>query len=122
MLISLIVLIALASGCLAPSAEPTSLTLEFPAAADLGELRLVEDMNCFTCGNGQEDLGRATGVHHVRLPHAHWYISLKMPKAASGLLPLLAHPSLTNIGDLHLEGSDVRDEDLQILRGSTYGR
>jgi hypothetical protein len=117
MLISLIALIALISGCLAPAEEPTSFTLEFPAHADLGELWLFEDVNCFTCGNGQENLGRATGVHHVRLPQARWYVSLRMPKAASGLLPFLAHPSLANIGDLHLEGSDVRDEDLQYLAG-----
>jgi hypothetical protein len=114
-LLSLIVILALISGCFAPTEEPQSFTLEFPATADLGELRLVEDVNCFSCGNGQEDLGHATGVHHVRLPQAHWYISLRMPKTAAGLLPFLAHPSLIHIGDLDVEGSDVKDEDLQYL-------
>lgn len=77
----------------------------------------MEDVNCFTCGNGQENVGRATGTRQVRLPSARWYVRLKMPKSASSLLPFLAHPSLSHIGDLDLQGSDVKDEDLQYLAG-----
>src|SRR5262249_22683431 len=90
-------------------------TLEFPMTTDLGELALVEDVNCFTCGNGEKTLGRSTGRYQVRLPAAHWYVSLRMPKKASALLPYLDHPSLTNIGDLGLAGSDVKDSDLKYL-------
>jgi hypothetical protein len=36
-----------------------------------------------------------------------------MPKHASRLLPYLEDPSLVNIGDLQLKGSDVGDGDLQ---------
>ena len=90
-------------------------TLEFPLTTDLGELRLVEDVNCFTCGNGEKTLGRAMGRYKIRLPAAHWYVSLRMPKNASALLTYLDHPSLSNIGDLGLAGSDVKDSDLKYL-------
>ena len=36
-----------------------------------------------------------------------------MPKNASRLLPHLAHPSLSSIGDIDLQRSDVKDDDLR---------
>ncbi|NNE48262.1 MAG: hypothetical protein HKN37_16540 [Rhodothermales bacterium] len=94
-----------------------SFTLEFPVDADLGELWLIEDVNCFTCGNGEEYLGRASGTYEVRLPAQHWYVSLRMPRGASHLMEHLAHPSLSTIGDIDLWGSDIRDEDLRYVAG-----
>ena len=40
-----------------------------------------------------------------------------MPTNASRLLPHLARPSLSNIGDIDLRGSDVKDEDLRYIAG-----
>src|ERR1051326_2109987 len=96
---------------------PHFFTLEFPAGSDLGELWLIEDVNCFTCGTGEKYLGRAKGSFEIELPAPHWYVSLRMPKNASALLPHLKHPSLTNIGDLNLRGSDVTDDDLKHIEG-----
>src|SRR5262245_44680383 len=91
----LFTLATLTGGCFRSLQEPAiAFTLEFPADVDLGELWLVEDVNCFTCGNGEIKLGRAIGRHDV-------------------LLPPLEHPSLVNIGDLNLLGSDVKDDDLK---------
>src|SRR5262245_37551299 len=110
----LFTLATLTGGCFRSLQEPAiAFTLEFPADVDLGELWLVEDVNCFTCGNGEIKLGRAIGRHDVQLPAAHWYVSLRMPKNAAALLPPLEHPSLVNIGDLNLLGSDVKDDDLK---------
>ena len=110
----LFTLVTLTAGCFRSLQEvPLSFILEFPATADLGELWLVEDVNCFTCGNGEKNLGRATGKHAVQLPAAHWYVSLRMPQNAASLLPHLQHPSLMNIGDLNLSGSDVKDDNLK---------
>jgi len=92
-----------------------SFTLNFPKTVGLGELRLTEDVNCFTCGTGNRYLGQATGSYDIRLPAAHWFVSLKMPKDASRLLPYLAEPSLANIGDIDLHGSDVKDDDLKYV-------
>lgn len=93
-------------------------TLDFPIDADLGELWIVEDVNCFTCGTGQEYLGRATGSYRVRLPASHWFVSLRMTEDASQLMPHLASSkSLQNIGDINLAGSDVTDADLRHLEG-----
>jgi Leucine Rich Repeat (LRR) protein len=113
--LSLVVLAT--AGCDISSGQPSSFTLEFPAAESLGTLRIVEDMNCFTCGTSEKDLGPAAGRIEVRLPASHWYVSLEMPHSASRLMPYLAHPSLTNLGDLNLQGSDITDEDLQYLSG-----
>lgn len=103
------------AGCLS-SLAPTSFTLEFPTQV-LGELWIREDVNCFTCGNGEKNLGPATGKHDVRLPAGHWYVSLKMPTNAGQMLHHLAHPSLSHIGDLDLRGSNVKDEDLRHIAG-----
>jgi len=115
--ILLIVLIATMSGCEGSFGYPWHFTLKFPETADLGELWLVEDVNCFTCGNGEKYLGHATGTHDIHLPAAHWFVRLKMPKNASALLPNLADPSLSNIGEINLEGSDITDSDLKYLAG-----
>lgn len=102
-------------GYISSSKSPSSFQLNFPETADLGELWLVEDVNCFTCGNGEKNLGRAIGTHEITLPAPHWFVSLRMPKDASHLLPYLTNPSLTPIGDLQLQGSDVKDEDLHYV-------
>ncbi len=99
--------------CCACSAGGQSVTLQFPEDADLGVVRMVEDPNCFTCGSADRELGRARGRVEVRLPAAHWYVSLEMPKRASALMPGLAHPSLAGLGGLDLKGTDVRDGDLR---------
>lgn len=92
-----------------------TVTLQFPDDADLGALRLVEDPNCFTCGSAGRELGRAQGRVEVRLPAAHWYVSLEMPKQASARMPRLSHPSLAGLGGIDLKGTDVRDADLRHL-------
>ena len=94
---------------------PQSFTLNFPQNIDLGELWLIEDVNCFTCGNGVKYLGRATGKYKINLPAPHWFVSLRMPKQSSELLPNLAEPSMSNIGDIELKGSNVKDDDLKYL-------
>jgi hypothetical protein len=113
----MILLAVVAAGCVTSFGYPRSFSLQFPNDLDLGELWLVEDVNCFTCGNGEKSLGRAKGRHDVRLPAEHWFVSLRMPRHASKLLPHLVHPTLKNIGDLQLKGSDVVDQDLRYLHG-----
>jgi hypothetical protein len=109
-------LMAIAIGCQGFSGSPLSFVLKFPQTVDLGELWLVEDVNCFTCGTGEKYLGRAIGEYDISLPAAHWFVSLRMPKNVSPLLPHLAdHPSLSNIGDINLESSNVSDDDLKYL-------
>jgi hypothetical protein len=92
-----------------------SFTLNFPGKIDLGELWLIEDVNCFTCGNGIKYLGRAKGNYKIHLPAPHWYVSLRMPKSSANLLPNLATASMSNIGDLDLSGSDLKDDDLKYI-------
>lgn len=94
-----------------------SFQLHFPASTDLGELWLVEDVNCFTCGTGEKRLGRATGTYDVQLPSAHWFISLRLPADVSHLLTHLQDASLMKIGDLQLQGSNIKDEDLRYIAG-----
>ncbi|MEZ5739888.1 MAG: hypothetical protein R3E68_10800 [Burkholderiaceae bacterium] len=107
----LAVLLVVLSGC----GKPEPFTLEFPANTSLGDLAVVEDVNCFTCENGVEALGPATGSYEVRLPAAHWYVSLDMPRKAAHLLAHLRHPSMTGLGMIDLRGSDVSDSDLANL-------
>lgn len=95
--------------------SPQSFTLNFPQKIDLGELWLIEDVNCFTCGNGIKYLGRATGDYKINLPAPNWYVSLRMPKKSANLLPNLATPSMSNIGDIDLSGSDLKDDDLRYI-------
>jgi hypothetical protein len=99
-----------------PFEASRSFTLHFPDDVDLGELSIREDVNCFTCGTGEQNLGRATGTHTIKLPAARWYISLRMPKHAARLMPYLDDPSLRAIGDIYLVGSDVSDADLKHLQ------
>jgi len=109
-------LMTIASGCHGFSGSPLSFILKFPQTVDLGELWLIEDVNCFTCGTGEKYLGRAMGKYEISLPAAHWFVSLRMPKNASALLPHLGDdPSLSNLGDINLESSDVTDDDLRYL-------
>ncbi len=113
-ILTIVILLAVVtSSCVTSSGSPLSFRLVFPATVDVGELWLVENVNCFTCGNGEKDLGRAMGVRDIKLPAARWFVSLRMPKDASHLLPYLKNPSLIKIGDLQLQGSDVRDDDLR---------
>jgi hypothetical protein len=107
-------LAAILGGC-NRSDSSLSFTLRFPETVRLGDLWLVEGVGCFTCGNGEKYLGGALGSYDVRLPEPHWYVSLRMPKDASRLLPYLEDPSLANIGDIDLAGSDVTDADLKHL-------
>jgi hypothetical protein len=95
----------------------SAFTFEFPSEVSLGMLSMVEDVNCFSCGTGRQELGAAMGHVHVRLPASHWYVSLKMPRDARRLMPHLAHPSLAGLGDLDLQGSDVTDDDLRYVAG-----
>jgi hypothetical protein len=106
--------LAILGGCNRCDPAP-SFTLHFPKTVSLGDLWLIEDVNCFTCGNGEKHLGAAMGSYDVYLPAPHWYVSLRMPKAASRLLPYLEAPSLGSIGEIDVEGSDVTDADLEHL-------
>ncbi len=91
--------------------------LNFPNSVELGDLWLIEDVNCFTCGAGEKHLGPAKGKHKIRLPASHWFVSLRMPKNASPLLQYLVDPSLKNLGDINLEGSNITDDDLKYIEG-----
>lgn len=102
-----------AAACVFPLDTPPPFVLEFPASESLGELSIVEDVNCFTCGTGSQNLGEARGTHTIQLPATRWFVSLVMPRAASGLMHHLSHPSLAKIGNLNLRGSDVTDDDLR---------
>lgn len=113
-LLIIVFVIAGWAGCATYSAP---VILEFPPNSDLGELWLMEDANCFTCGSEEINLGRATGKREVEMPARHWYLSLRMPKTASALMPELAHPSLAKIGEIDLSGSDAKDDDLRYLAG-----
>lgn len=99
-------------GCSGPS---RNVTFHFPDAVDLGDLWLIEDVNCFTCGTGKAYLGKAQGTLTVTLPASHWYVQLDMPKNVSHLLPYLRDPSLRDIGSIDLSGTNVTDADLQHL-------
>ncbi len=100
-----------------PTSEPKDITFElhFPKDQNLGELWKVEDVNCFTCGTGEEYIGPATGDYQIQLPAPHWFVSLRMPKQASHLMPYLQDVSLKNIGDINLQNSDITDSDLAYL-------
>jgi hypothetical protein len=113
----LLVVVALFTASCGQLGAVSSFTLEFPSGDSLGTLSMVEDVNCFTCGTGREDLGPASGRVHVQLPAWHWYVSLKMPKDAARRMSALASPSLASLGDLNLEGSDVTDDDLRYVSG-----
>lgn len=111
-------LVTIISGCNRPIDaidSPQSFILNFPQKIDLGELWLIEDVNCFTCGNGIKYLGRGTGNYKINLPAPHWYVSLRMPKKSSNLMPNLAATSMSNIGDIDLSESDLKDEDLRYI-------
>lgn len=103
------------AACVFPLDTPPPFVLEFPATESLGALSIVEDVNCFTCGTGSQDLGEARGPHTIQLPAQRWFVSLVMPRAASALMHHLSHPSLAKIGNLNLRGSDVTDDDLRHL-------
>jgi hypothetical protein len=109
--------ITLAVGCVSSSGYSTSFVLQFPEDVDLGELWLIEDVNCFTCGAGATNLGHAVSKHQIHLPASHWFVSLRMPRSASHLMPRLTDPSLSTIGDLQLKQSDVTDDDLKSIAG-----
>jgi len=111
-------IITVLMGCRSSTGYPYSFALEFPENIDLGELWLVEDPNCFTCGSSEEYVGRAMGEHHIRLPAAHWFLSLRMPRTASGLMPHLSHSPLSSLGDISLSNSDITDEDLEFISGA----
>lgn len=103
--------------CLSLSGCGEYFELNFPNSVNLGDLWLVEDVNCFTCGAGEKHLGPAQGKHKIRLPASHWFVSLRMPENASQLLPYLTDPSMKNIGDINLEGSNITDDDLKYIAG-----
>ena len=105
------IILILVMGC----SRPEPFTLEFPADVNLGKLSIVEDVNCLTCGNGVRELGDATGLHDIRLPAPHWFVSLELPNKASHLLAHLRHPSLSKLGMIDLNDSDVSDSDLAHL-------
>lgn len=105
------IILILLMGC----SRPAPFTLEFPADVSLGKLVIAEDVNCFTCGNGSQELGNATGPHTIRLPSSQWFASLDMPNKASHLLAHLRHPSLSKLGMIDLNDSDVSDSDLAHL-------
>ena len=114
---TILVFTLIIAGCAEIPGFARSFDLNFPADVSMGELWLMEDVNCFTCGNGSKNLGRATGRHRITLPAAHWYVRLRMPKNAAALMPRFSEPSLAQIGDLDLRGSDISDDDLKHLAG-----
>ena len=90
----------------------TSFTLNFPADTSLGELSVIEDANCFTCGTGTKRVGNATGSIQIRRPADHWYVHLEPPDQISSLMFHFRDSSLSEINSLDLRDSDVQDEDL----------
>jgi hypothetical protein len=100
---------------LAGCSKPEPFVLEFPADVSLGTLSIVEDVNCYTCGTGNNRVGDARGSQPVRLPDHHWFASLEMPRQASHLMRHLRHPSLSRLGRIGLRNSDVKDVDLANL-------
>lgn len=58
------------------------------------------------------------GVQTITVPGHGWYIELQMSESASVLLPYLSQDkSMSKLGSLILQGSDVADADLQHLTG-----
>lgn len=100
---------------LAGCSKPAPFVLEFPADTSLGTLSIVEDVNCYTCGTGNELVGDARGSQQVQLPGHRWFASLEMPKQASHLMSHLRHPSLRKLDRIGLRHSDVNDADLANL-------
>ncbi len=94
-----------------------SFTLNFPENESLGELSIIEDVNCFTCGTGEEQLGNAVGNIKVTLPADRWFVHLDLPEKVSHLLFHLESPSLSKINSLDLTNSDINDDDLKYLSG-----
>ena len=57
-------------------------------------------------------LGEAQGTYNIELPKPHWFVSLRMRKQSSSVMPYLEDESLTHIGDIDLSESDISDADL----------
>lgn len=91
-----------------------TITLDFTATADLGEVWLIEDVNCFTCGNGMKRLGRTRGVIKTKRPAEHWYVELRVDRNANKL-NTLNHPSHHKIESINLEQRAVTDQSLTHL-------
>ncbi len=86
--------------------------LKFPDNISLGALWIIEDVNCFTCGNGEELVGEARGYVRVRLPAEHWYVKLVVSQSAVRHLSALQRLDAGAIEAVSFAGTTVKDADL----------
>ena len=94
------------------SAPSEIYVLEFPKDKSLGELWIVEDVNCFSCGNGKNRAGEAQGRVEVTLPAKHWFIRLDVAKGALGNLKGLKALEANAISAISFSRTDIADGDL----------
>ncbi len=91
-------------------------TLQFGEGPSLGELRLIQHANCFTCYEEDDFAGEAAGTVKVKVPDDRWHLSLIVDDAA---IPHLSQLQQIQAGDLEaidLAHSTVTDADLLSLR------
>jgi hypothetical protein len=91
-----------------------TIVLNFPDNIDLGEVWIIEDVNCFTCGTGQKLVGRAKGEVSISLPKG-WYVELKVDPEAVTQLSALQNIDSSQIQSLDLSDSSISDDDLQYI-------
>ena len=89
--------------------------LEFSGDISLGEIWVVEDVNCFTCGNGTKLIGEARGQLKVSIPEKHWFVKLVMSPAGIHHLTALKNLDPNSIEAISFAGTDLDDADLSAV-------
>ncbi len=90
-------------------------TLRFGEGPSLGELRLIQDGNCFTCYYEETSAGDAVGTVKVKVPDSRWHLSLIVSDEAIPHLKQLQQLRSRDLEVIDLAQSPVTDSDLLSL-------
>lgn len=86
--------------------------LKLPNDVSLGKLWVIENVNCFTCGNGEKFVGEARGHVKIELPAKHWYIKLAVSPGAVRHLDALHNLAPDTIEAVSFVGTELEDAGL----------
>ena len=90
-------------------------TLPFGDGPSLGELRLIQHANCFTCYEEDDSAGDAVGTVQVKVPDDRWHLKLIVSDAGVPHLSQLQQLPSGGVETLDLANAPVTDADLNLL-------
>lgn len=95
--------------------------LNLPEDVNLGEIWMIQDQNCMTCGAGPKFVSSAQGRVKVRLSDPRWFVEIRVSPDSISHLHFLSNVQSGQVTSIDLSNTSVSDQDLQHINHLDLG-